>query len=315
MSDDYSTRNYYLAFSHFQKIGPVRLKRLENFFPDLAEAFRAPGAYLEKAGLEPALVSEFITWRSSFSLSRALSELEREKIAFVTWQEENYPRLLRELYDPPPILYYKGNWSLAIRRAGCYLAVVGSREHSPYAVRVVETLLPPISRAGIAIVSGLAHGVDALAHQKALNNQGQTIAVLGSGLSQDRLYPSANRGLAERIISNRGLLLSEFPPQTAPLKQNFPQRNRIISGLAQATLVIESRERSGSLITAACALEQNREVLAVPGEISSEFSLGPNNLIKQGAKVITRAEDILEIFQIGNDCGEDKRQHHPARPT
>jgi DNA processing protein len=191
--------------------------------------------------------------------------------------------------------------ALVIKKSGGYLAVVGSREHSPYAARAVEALLPPISRAGITIVSGLAHGVDALAHQSALDGGGSTIAVLGSGLSHARLYPSANRGLAERIITNGGLLLSEFPPQTAPLKQNFPRRNRIISGLAQATLVIECREKSGALITAACALEQNREVLAVPGEISYEFSRGPNNLIKQGAKTITKAEDILEIFPTCDD--------------
>jgi DNA processing protein len=306
-------REYYVAFNHFLKIGPIRLKRLENFFPNLEDAFKSPSDYLEKAGLEPNLAAEFISWRRSFSLAKALADLEKEKINFITWHEAGYPELLSVLPAPPPLLYYQGDWR-AITSNPNRLAVVGSRQHSAYANRAIEELLSPVARTGIVIVSGLAYGVDALAHQIALNNQGKTIAVLGSGLSHNHIYPRANQALAEKIRTEGGLLISEFPLNMAPFKQNFPQRNRIISGLSQATLVIEAKEKSGALITAACALEQNREVLAVPGNIFSEFSVGPNNLINEGAKPISRPADILEIFKIEIKDGTEKRRVRQFSP-
>jgi len=290
-------KEYYVAFNHFLKIGPIRLKRLENFFPNLEEAFKASSNCLEKAGLEPNLVAEFIKFRYSFSLDTAMNSLEKEKIKFITWHDGDYPRLLTELPAPPPLLYYKGDWTAMTTQLN-RLAVVGSRQHSAYANRVLEEILPAAINAGITIVSGLAYGVDALAHQIALVNRGRTIAVLGSGLFEQRIYPRANQALAKKIIDANGLLISEFPPDMLPLKQNFPQRNRIISGLSQATLVIEARKKSGSLITAACALEQNREVLAVPGNIFSEFSVGPNDLIREGAGAICQTEDLLKIFNL-----------------
>lgn len=288
-------RPYYLGFSYFNKIGPVNLKRLENYFLNLETAFTSTSFDLEKAGLKEGLVKEFISWRKSFDLDAAQQELTREKINFITWHDPEYPALLLEISSPPPILYYKGQLDTNINN---HLAVVGSRQHSAYADKIISTLLTQVATSDIEIISGLALGVDGLAHRAALQAGGRTIAILGSGLSADNIYPAENRWLAEEIINSGGAIISEFPPGTPPYKQNFPQRNRIIAGLAQATLVIESKEKSGALITATYALEQNREVLAVPGNIFSEFSCGPNNLIKAGAKTITGINDILEVFKI-----------------
>jgi len=297
MTNNYNHREYHLGFSYFNKIGPVNLAKLENYFPNLAEAFWANSFNLIKAGLNSKLINEFILWRPSFCLEKTLNDLEKKQIHFITWHDQSYPKILKEIFAPPPILYFKGQLNKGKKNR---LAVVGSRKHSAYAEKIITELLAPVIKAGIEIVSGLALGVDSLAHQATINYQGTTIAILGSGLDANYLYPPSNRQLAEDIINSGGGLISEFPPATPPYKYNFPQRNRIISGLAQATLVIEAKAQSGSLITAHYALEQNREVAAIPGNIFSEFSLGTNNLIKLGAKMVTKAEDILEIFRLEN---------------
>ncbi len=219
------------------------------------------------------------------------------------WHDEEYPKLLLEINAPPPILYYKGNVNILTQKNN-YLAIVGSREHSAYSNKIISELIPDLINREIVIVSGLAHGVDTLAHQETVLQKGKTIAVLGCGLNKNIIYPYSNRALADKIIKNNGLLLSEFPPKTSPLKHNFPQRNRIIAGLCQATLVVESKAKSGSLITAYQALDQNREVLAVPGNIFSEFSQGPNNLIRKGAKTVLDSDDILEVFGLNKQIKE-----------
>jgi DNA processing protein len=285
-------RDYCLGLSYFHKIGPASVQKLKNYFPDIATAFRASAIDLEKAGLLSALVDEFVGWRRTFSPDMAWAELEREKIRFMTWNDAGYPLLLKEICAAPPFLYYKGT----IKATDGRLAVVGSRRHSAYADKVVTTLIPALANYRIEVVSGLALGVDTLAHRAALDSGGMTLAVLGSGLKN--IYPRDNARLAEQIITSGGALISEFPPDTPPYKNNFPRRNRLISGLSQATLVVEAGAKSGALITAAYALEQNREVLAVPGPIFSEFSAGPNKLIKDGATVVTEAADILRIFKI-----------------
>ena len=316
-------RFYHLGFSYFNKIGPVNLDCLEKYFKDLRAAFTGDIYDLEKAGLRSGLALKFVRWRRSFCLEKVIQELEKEKINFITWHDSEYPKLLKEISAPPPILYYKGSFDSNIKN---HLAVVGSRRHSSYAEKVISDLLSPVAGAGIEIISGLALGVDGLAHQVALTARGRTIAILGSGLRINNIYPLSHRPLAERIIASGGAIISEFPPETHPYRQNFPQRNRIIAGLAQATLVIESKEKSGSLITAAYALEQNREVLAVPGNIFSEFSAGPNGLIRAGAKVIMGADDILEVFKISTNSAisNDKpikklstasQKKHDYRPT
>lgn len=293
-------QKYQLAFNHFQKFGPIKMRLIENYFSNLKTAFYSSAIDLEKTGLNPNLVNKFIKWRESFNLENCLKELERENIRIITWHNQEYPKLLLEIHAPPPLLYYMGDITILSSIRNC-LAVVGSREHSAYANKVVSELIPSLIEKKIIIVSGLAYGVDTLAHQETLLNKGITIAVLGCGLKSDIIYPCNNRRLAKEIIKNNGLLISEFPPKTEPLPMNFPQRNRIIAGLCQATLVIESKNKSGSLITAYQALDQNREVLAVPGNIFSAFSQGPNGLITKGAKVILNSEDILEVYKLNNE--------------
>ena len=291
-------RLYYLSFNHFAKIGPNQLQKLENYFSDLEPAFKASRGELEKAGLRSKISAEFLSWRKSFDLNRAVEELEKEKIKFITWHEPDYPPLLKEIPAAPPLLYYKGILSGELKSR---LAVVGSRQPSAYAEKLIDELLPEVMASRIDIVSGLALGVDSLAHRAALKHGGPTLAVLGSGLNSAHIYPRHHCRLAEEIIADGGALISEFSPSTPAYKQNFPQRNRLISGLCQATLVIEAQARSGSLITANYALEQNREVLAVPGNIFSEFSIGTNQLIKVGAKTVVAAADILEVFGITSE--------------
>ncbi|HBA36300.1 TPA: DNA-protecting protein DprA [Candidatus Falkowbacteria bacterium] len=304
----YENKHYYLAFNCFQKIGPMATKRLENYFSDLKNAFTASSFALEKAGLNPKLAGEFIAWRRNWRIENVLTELEKENISFITWHDPEYPPLLKEISAPPPVLYYKGCSEEFAGKIKNRLAVVGSRQHSAYAEKIIAELLPPLIAAEIEIISGLALGIDALAHHKTLDLKGKTWAILGSGLDAKNIYPSANWRLAENIIANGGLLLSEFPPGTPPYKQNFPQRNRIIAGLAQATLVVEAKAKSGALITAAYALEQNREVLAIPGNIFSEFSAGPNDLIRSGAKTVINVDDILEVFKLTSSASTPSKK-------
>jgi DNA processing protein len=207
--------------------------------------------------------------------------------------DKNYPRLLKEIYDPPKELFFLGEIKA---EENLPLAIVGTRKVSNYGKQVTIELGRSLARAGFTIVSGLALGVDGLAHQAAIDVKARTIAVLGCGL--DKIYPPNHKKLAEKIITQGGLIISEYPPGTPPLKHHFPTRNRIIAGLSLGVLVIEAPETSGALITARYALEQNREVFAVPGNIFNQNSIGTNQLIKLGAKLVTKPEDIFETFNL-----------------
>jgi len=283
------------AIGSFSKFGPVKLKRLQAYFKDGQKILVAPATEIIKAGIEPALAEEFTAWRQGLNLELFEEWLVREKIEIILQNNPSYPKLLNSLYQPPFLLYSKGLASTE----ELSLAVVGARKFSSYGRQVVEQLVGEVAK-NMTIVSGLALGIDALAHQAAINNGGRTIAVLGSGLDKQSIYPSSNRYLAEKIVASGGQLLSEFPPGTPPLKHHFPLRNRIISGLSRATLVIEAAIKSGSLITAYQALEQGREVFAVPGSIYSPLSEGTNQLIKQGATAITCGEDIIAALDLGD---------------
>lgn len=285
-------RQALLAFSHFDLIGGAALKKLAAAYPDLSTAFRLPLSGLVRIGIAEKIASRFAVWRHNFNLDEALSRLKKLDIHYQSWDDPDYPALLREISSPPPVLYYRGRPPQVAER----LAVVGSRAHSPYALSVIKRLIPPLARAGVIIVSGLARGVDSAAHRAAVEAGGVTEAILASGLNPALLYPRENRPLADKLIASRGCLLSEFPPDTPPRKMNFPRRNRIIAGLCRATLVIECGQQSGALITARQALEENREVMAVPGDIFSPFSAGPNRLIDQGARLVRQPEDIWEIY-------------------
>ena len=284
---------YFVALSTFSKFGPKRFSILRQYFPTMQAAWEATATELRAAGIDQAVAEEFIVHRQKINPAEEMAKLAKEKINVITVAAANYPKLLKEIYDAPPVLYYQGELPDNINFC---LAVVGSRKYTSYGQQVVQSLVSRLAQAGLVIVSGMALGIDALAHLTCIGSKGKTIAVLGSGLDRANIYPASNRYLAEQILAHNGLLMSEYPYGTPPLKHHFPQRNRIISGLALGTLIIEASTESGALITASCALEQNREVFAVPGSIFNPNSAGTNNLIKNGAKAVSTAEEIMETL-------------------
>jgi len=282
---------YWVALARCLKLGPTRWALLRRAFPTMAEAWNATAKQLVAAGLDDATVKALIEHRQKTKVEESWAELERLEIGALTITDEHYPTLLKQIFDPPAVLFYRGDLAAFTLPS---LAVVGTRAATAYGRRVTSELVGELAQAGLCIISGLAYGIDTEAHRAALEVGGTTIAVLAGGL--DDMYPAANRSLGERIITERGLLLSEYPPQTASLKQNFPYRNRIIAGLARGTLVIEAAPGSGALLTAKHTLEANREVFAVPGSIFSETSQGTNELLKLGAHLVTSAQDVLNVF-------------------
>jgi len=288
---------YFVAFNQFhEKIGPQRIKKLLNFFGTLQNAWSAGQQELLSAGLEETIVTELCAGRITIEPEKELAKVLAHKIDVITILDENYPRLLKEIYDPPPILYVRGEFLPQDEKA---LAIVGTRMPTPYGQQTASHLAGQIAQAGLTIVSGLARGIDTLAHLAALQNKTRTIAVVGSGIDENSIYPPSNKKLAQQISEN-GAVISEYPLTAPALKHHFHARNRIISGLSLGALVIEAKEKSGALITAAHALEQNREVFAIPGPIYSQTSFGPNNLIKMGAKLVASTEDILEELNLKN---------------
>jgi len=266
-----------------QKVG-----LLAEYFSSLDAAWRASKEDLLGAGLSNIFCEKIIGKRGALDVDAEWEKLEKLGIQTVSLWEETYPALLREIYAPPPLLYFKGTLFGSART----IAIVGTRKPTPYGKDATQTILRELAPYGTAIISGLAYGIDTIAHTAALEHGLMAGAVLGCGL--DMIYPSSNTLLAKKIAASGGYLLSEFPPGTQPLKQNFPQRNRIISGLSQGTVVIEAKEKSGALITAHFALEQGREVFAVPGSVFSSVSKGPHALLKNGAKLTESARDIIE---------------------
>lgn len=287
---------YLVACSAFAKFGSRSLLKLKRAFSNWQEVWSAPLLALHQAGIGEDIATEFISFRGQFDIALIWERLQKENIHLVKYGEPDFPTLLNEIYDPPILLYVKGRWEKDLDLFP--LAVVGSRHPTPYGKQVTQEITVELARQGLTIVSGLALGIDAMAHAATLDAGGRTIAVLGSGLDWDHIYPTQNRQLAEKIIANGGAVISEFPLDTLPLRHHFPIRNRIISGLSWGTLVIEAAEDSGSLLTARSALEQNREVFSIPGSIYSPLSYGPNNLLKMGAKVVTSAVDILDALRL-----------------
>lgn len=286
-------RKFLIALSHFPKFGARSLTKILRYFSDPEAAFKAPLSELCKAGIREKIASEFIESRKSLKPDDLSYSLLEEGIRTAGTDDKEYPTLLKEIYDPPPLLYYKGTLDVA---GEISLAIVGTRRYSSYGQRVAEKIASDLAQNGFTLVSGLALGIDTLVHSAAVRLNLRTIAVLGTGVDAKSVYPSANRPLAERISGTGGALISEFPPGTEPQRHHFPQRNRIISGLSIGTLVIEAGEKSGALITARYGLEQNREIFAIPGSIFSPVSVGPNNLIKQGAKCVMDTRDILDAL-------------------
>lgn len=285
---------YLNAFNMLIPIGPTRLAQIIKYFPDMKTAWDAPDYEFEKIFPDSKIARAVAEARKKINPQKEFKKLQKENIMIVTMDDQEYPKLLKEIYTPPPILYAKGMLS----GNDICVGVVGTRQMTLYGKETAIDISAGLSRAGITIVSGLAKGIDSIAHKTALENNTRTIAVIGSSLDKNSIYPPQNKNLAEKICQN-GALISEYPIGMPALPQNFPQRNRIISGLSLGVLIVEAKEKSGALITANNALEQNREIFAVPGPITSLNSVGPNNLIKTGAKAVTCANDILEELNLG----------------
>lgn len=281
--------NYLIALHSVPGVGSVRLKRLVDVFGGPKAAWEAKVSDLKKAGLGEIASKKLDEVRKTLDPDKYFEEVENLGIKILTIWDEDYPKLLAEIYDPPTIIYYKGNKDLFNKKA---IGIVGSRKVTGYGRMVTENLTSDLVKSGLVIVSGLARGVDSIAHQATIKEEGATIAVLAGGI--DEIYPPENTDLAHQILESGGLILSEFPPHWPHLAGNFPQRNRIISGLSLGVLVTEAAEDSGSLITARQALDQNRAVFAVPGPINSQLSQGPSELIKNGAVLVTNYKDILD---------------------
>lgn len=289
---DNSIREW-VALTYVTGIGSRTASLLVERFGSPASVFAASETLLESFGLKRATIDEI---KGAEVIERAACELdalERIGAEVITLFDARYPPLLRETYDPPVLLYAKGDLDRALRQPA--ISVVGSRQCSTYGRNVAEMLARELAEREVTIISGLARGIDTAAHRGALDGRGLTVAVMGTGL--DAVYPKENRKLADRIAES-GALVTEFPLETPPLSQNFPFRNRVISGLALGVLVIEGAERSGSLITARMAYEQGRDVFAVPGNITSSKSFGPNYLIKDGAKLVQTWRDVVEEFPL-----------------
>ena len=270
-------------------LGPTRAKRLVEFFGGVEGVFRASLTELEAAGLPAGAAQSLATGRSVELAQDELGKAVRAGIQIVTLDDPEYPPELRQIYDPPLLLYVRGNVG-TISQPG--IAMVGTRHPTPYGMGMAERMACDLAARGLVIFSGLARGVDTFAHRGAVSAKGKTVAVFGTGV--DVMYPKENSRLAEQILSFGGALISEFPMGTFAAPQNFPIRNRIISGISLGVLVVEAAEYSGTRITARCALEQNREVFAVPGNVTNKNSWGPNTLIKQGAKLVATWEDVWE---------------------
>jgi DNA processing protein len=277
---------YWVAFSGIAGIGRVRISQLREYFGSLQEAWKAPQGKLKQAGLDSRSIDSLVTRRPSISIEAEIEKLERYKVKALTFEDPSYPSRLKEIYDYPPVLYVKGK--LPADDEPC-LALVGTRRPTIYGKQITEEIVTDLARSKITIVSGLARGIDSVAHRAALDAGGKTIAVFGSGL--DIVYPGENARLAQAIME-QGALVSEYPLGVKPRPENFPLRNRIMSGLSLAG------ERSGAIITAHQAVEQNREVFAIPGSILSPASQGTNRLIQEGAKLVRNYTDILQELNL-----------------
>jgi DNA processing protein len=279
----------WLALTMVPGVGARTFHRLIQRFDNPERVFAAGRQHLEQVpGLKKASIDAIRSFSLEETAKREMARLHSLGIRLIPWGTEEYPSFLTEIADPPPLLYLQGTLSQEDERA---VAVVGSRQASVYGLNVCRKLCRELAWQGWTVVSGMARGIDSAAHRGALEGDGRTLAVLGTGL--DVVYPAENRKVSQRIVTS-GALISEFPLGTPPEPGNFPVRNRIISGLALGVVVVEATAKSGSLITARMALEQGRQVFAVPGPIDRRGVEGPHRLIKEGAKLVERPEDIIE---------------------
>ena len=284
---------YWIAFSAIEQIDGKFIHRLYNYFGDIEKAFNADLRDLMQIdGLSSRRVNTFLRERDKIDPDRALYGVEKRGISYLTLEDDKYPKLLKQISDPPAVLYYKGEiFDCNLDKT---LAVVGSRKASYHAKEAVGKVLGELAGTDICIVSGLAAGIDTSAHNHAMDNNLKTIGVIASGF--DFIYPTSNKPLYDRIEKGGGAIITEYYPSFQPLKFRFPQRNRIVSGMSYGTLVAEASLRSGALITANLCLEQGRELMCIPGLISNPNTEGIYKLLKNGATLVTQAQDILEAL-------------------
>lgn len=288
------------ALNRIPGVGPATLRALKNTFGSFENAWRAEASALEAAGGTPAAIRSIIWKRPSINPDRELEKLIREEIWMITEEDPGFPPLLKEIPKGPLALYGRGTppWGSAELAVIPSVAVVGTRKPTQYGLEVAESIAGELAEAGVIVTSGLAVGIDTRAHEAALSRKGKTIAVIGSGLDDNSLFPPQNRGLVRRIVDSGGAVISEYALGTPALREHFPARNRIIAGISRGVLVVEAREKSGALITARLALEQNRDIFAIPGAVFSPTSAGPHALIREGALLVTSGKDILEALGI-----------------
>ncbi len=301
---------YYVGFNRVRGIGPARLRMLLDVFGDAERAWHAPAEALARAGLDRRSLENLLETRAHLDLDREMRRIAAVGAHVLTWEDGEYPKLLAEIPDPPPVLYVRGELKPEDAWA---VAVVGTRRASAYGREVTRRLVTALVQAGVTIVSGLARGIDTVAHQTALEAGGRTIAVLGCGI--DLVYPPEHRDLARRIAA-QGALVTEYPLGTQPEPGNFPPRNRIISGLSLGVVVTEAGRDSGAIITADYAAEQGRDVFAVPGSILAAGCAGPNRLIQDGARPVLEPNDILRELNLTMVAQQaEARQALPATET
>ncbi len=288
--------DYHALLAHFPKITYPRYKKLTARFLNLASLWEAELEEITAAGLDAAIADEFIRWREATDSEKIFQTLEKEGISTVSIGQAAYPKLLGEINDPPHTLFIRGSLTSLDRSPA--VAIVGTRKATGYGKQVCEQLARELAEQGVVVVSGLALGIDGVAHEAVLRAKAPTIAVLGSGVNKENITPTIHQRLAERIIECGGAVVSEYPPGFAPTAYSFPARNRIIAGLTLGTLVIEAPLESGALITARAALDYNRDVFAVPHALMNINGEGCNKLIAQGALLVTKGTDIIEALQL-----------------
>ena len=295
----------WLAFSLLPGMNWQKLQLVLKHFPDLKTAWEKAGeTAFEQMGLCSDLAQQLIRAREEKLWEKVVLELGKLNLGFVAYPDEDYPLMLREIAGPPLVLYF---WGGLKEEPAFNVALIGSRRPTAYGLRVVGEIAKTLAQSQVGIVSGLAYGIDSEAHRIALENKGKLVGVIGSGLDRGSFYPQSNYRLAEKIVGNGGVIFSEYPPGTPALPQNFPARNRIIAGMVSAVVVIEAGEKSGALITAFLALEEGREVFAVPGRITDSNSMGTNRLIKMGAAPLLSPLDLLD--HLGIPAATSPRTH------
>lgn len=292
-------RKYWVGFGQTAYIGPSRLRKLIEHFGDIEQAWTASPRALQ-AVLDDRSAESLLRSRDRLLLDREMERIARAGIEVVTLADPGYPRLLSMIPSPPPVLYVRGH---LLPEDDLAVAIVGTRRASTYGKEVTHRIATGLAEAGVTVVSGLARGIDGVAHSAAVRAGGRTLAVLGSGV--DVIYPAEHKGLAEQIIGS-GALISDYAPGRKPDAQNFPARNRIISGLSIGVIVIEAPSKSGALITVDFAADQGREVFVVPGSVLSDNCAGCHRLLRDGARIVTSADDVLDDLKIG------QRREHAA---